>query len=225
MRLSSLDPFSASPLPHPDGPPRASAQSCSSAQSRSSAQAGSNLFLVTARVAEVLCRERDGGTHVGDPSHCPRPARGEHQQQGFVHEEQGSGHEQGSAVVEFTFLALLLMVPLVYFVITVGQIQGGSFAVVGAADQAAKVYVAQPDSSTAQAAAEQAVALALSDFGHQADRARMATTCNPADCQAAGTTVTVTVSLSVPLPFIPFADGLSATEVEASSTQLVGRYR
>ena len=29
-------------------------------------------------------------------------------------------HEQGSAVVEFTFLALLLMVPLVYFVITVG---------------------------------------------------------------------------------------------------------
>lgn len=27
--------------------------------------------------------------------------------------------EQGSAIVEFTFLALLLMVPLVYFVITV----------------------------------------------------------------------------------------------------------
>ncbi|GGH93670.1 hypothetical protein GCM10007170_15080 [Arthrobacter liuii] len=135
------------------------------------------------------------------------------------------GHEQGSAVVEFTFLALLLMVPLVYFVITVGQIQGGSFAVVGAADQAAKVYVAQADASTAEAAAEQAVALGLSDFGLQADRARMSTICNPADCQAAGSTVTVTVSLNVPLPFIPFAEGLSATEVEASSTQLVGRYR
>ncbi|MBT2566634.1 hypothetical protein J7I84_09020 [Arthrobacter sp. ISL-85] len=128
-------------------------------------------------------------------------------------------------MVEFTFLALLLMVPLVYFVITVGQIQGGSFAVVGAADQAAKVYVAQPDASTADAAAEQAVALALSDFGHQADRASMSTTCSPADCQAAGSTVTVTVHLSVPLPFIQFAEGLSATEVEASSTQLVGRYR
>ncbi|MDQ0768590.1 Flp pilus assembly protein TadG [Pseudarthrobacter defluvii] len=138
---------------------------------------------------------------------------------------QSHPNEKGSAVVEFTFLALLLMVPIVYFVITVGQIQGGSFAVVGAADQAAKVFVAQADASTAQAAAERAVALALSDFGHQPDRANMSTTCNPADCQAAGTAVTVTVRLTVPLPFVPFAEGLSATEVEASSTQLVGRYR
>nr|WP_217509039.1 hypothetical protein [Pseudarthrobacter sp. C4D7] len=117
------------------------------------------------------------------------------------------------------------MVPLVYFVITVGQIQGGSFAVVGAADQAVKVYVAQPDASSAQAAAERAVALALSDFGHQPDRASMVTACSPADCQAPGTTVTVTVSLSVPLPFIPFGEGLSATEVQASASQLVGRFR
>jgi hypothetical protein len=130
-------------------------------------------------------------------------------------------------VVEFTFLALLLMVPLVYFIITMSQIQGGSFAAVGAADQAAKVYVAQPDAGTAQAAAEQAVALALSDFGHAPERARVATACNPADCQAAGTAVTVTVSLTVPLPFMPFGNDfrLTATEVEASSTQLVGRFR
>jgi hypothetical protein len=33
----------------------------------------------------------------------------------------GHHHERGSAVVEFTFLALLLMVPLVYFIITVSQ--------------------------------------------------------------------------------------------------------
>lgn len=139
----------------------------------------------------------------------------------------GTRREQGSAVVEFTFLALLLMVPLVYFVITVGQIQGGSFAVVGAADQAAKVYVAQPDASTAQAAAEQAVALALTDFGHAPEQATVTTSCDPADCQAAGTAVTVSVNLTVPLPFIPFGDSfrLSATSVEASATQLVGRFR
>jgi Flp pilus assembly protein TadG len=136
-------------------------------------------------------------------------------------------HERGSAVVEFTFLALLLMVPLVYFIITMSQIQGGSFAVVGAADQAAKVYIAQPDAATAQAAAEQAVAIALADFGHQPEGAQVATSCNPADCQAAGSTVTVTVSLTVPLPFLPFSDDfrLSASEVEASSMQLVGRFR
>lgn len=140
---------------------------------------------------------------------------------------EGSRRDQGSAVVEFTFLALLLMVPLVYFIITVGQIQGGSFAVVGAADQAAKVYVAQSDASAAQAAAEQAVTVALADFGHGPERATVTTSCDPADCQAAGTAVTVRVNLTVPLPFIPFGDSfrLSATNVEASATQLVGRFR
>ncbi|WP_159826567.1 hypothetical protein [Arthrobacter sp. 9AX] len=130
-------------------------------------------------------------------------------------------------MVEFTFLALLLMVPLVYFIITVSQIQAGSFAVVGAADQAAKVYIAQPDAVAAQAAAEQAVTIALADFGHSAQGARVATTCSPADCQAAGSTVTVTVRLTVPLPFLPFNDDfrLNASEVEASSTQIVGRFR
>jgi Flp pilus assembly protein TadG len=139
-------------------------------------------------------------------------------------EEDG---EEGSAVVEFTFLALLLMVPLVYFIITVGQIQGASFAVVGAADQAAKVFVAQPNADAAQAAAEQAVLLALADFGHDTTAARVSTRCDPADCQAAGTAVTVTVNLSVALPFVPFNEDfrLEASEVEASSTQLVGRFR
>jgi Flp pilus assembly protein TadG len=135
--------------------------------------------------------------------------------------------EQGSAVVEFTFLALLLMVPLVYFIITVGQIQGGSFAVVGAADQAAKVYVAQPDAASAHRAAEQAAIVALADYGHPAGNAQITTSCDPSDCQAAGTAVTVTVNLRVPLPFVPFSDEftLNASDVEASSTQLVGRFR
>jgi hypothetical protein len=37
----------------------------------------------------------------------------------------------------------------------------------------------------------------------------------------------VTVSLTVPLPFLPLSNDfrLNASEVEASSTQLVGRFR
>jgi Flp pilus assembly protein TadG len=137
------------------------------------------------------------------------------------------GPERGSAVVEFTFLSLLLMVPLVYFIITVGQLQGGSFAVVGAADQAAKVYVAQPDPSSGQAAAEQAVLLALADYGHPAANARIETSCQPADCMAAGSAVTVTVHLVVPLPFVPFSNALNlnAGRLSASATALVGHFR
>ncbi|WP_160664734.1 hypothetical protein [Pseudarthrobacter sp. ATCC 49987] len=139
----------------------------------------------------------------------------------------GDVAERGSAVVEFTFLSLLLMVPLVYFIITMGQLQGGSFAVVGAADQAAKVFVAQPDAGAGRAAAEQAVLLALADHGHPAADAHIETTCEPADCMAAGSAVTVTVHLTVPLPFVPFSEvlDLNAGQLSASATQLVGRFR
>lgn len=139
----------------------------------------------------------------------------------------GEDPERGSAVVEFTFLSLLLMVPVVYFVITVGQLQGGSFAVVGAADQAAKVFVAQPDAGAGRAAAEQAVRLALADYGHPAENATLETSCNPADCTAAGSAVTVTVRLTVPLPFVPFGSPLKldAGHLSATATQIVGRFR
>jgi Flp pilus assembly protein TadG len=138
-----------------------------------------------------------------------------------------NGSEQGSAVVEFTFLSLLLMVPLVYFIITVGQIQAGSLAVVGAADQAAKVFVAQPDAASGRAAAEQAVLLALADYGYETANATLETSCQPADCAAPGSAVTTTVQLTVPLPFVPFSEDLhlNASQLTASATQLVGRFR
>lgn len=139
----------------------------------------------------------------------------------------GGDLEQGSAVVEFVFLSLLLMVPLVYFIITMGQLQGGSFAVVGAADQAAKVFVSQPDTASGRAAAEHAVLLALVDHGHAVEDGGLNISCEPADCSAAGSAVTVTVHLTVPLPFVPFGEAvpLYVGQLSASATQLVGRFR
>jgi Flp pilus assembly protein TadG len=179
--------------------------------------------MLSCRFAETACIN-------ASPGHERRPAltRGCRPGPGLI---AGSGKstqgERGSAVVEFTFLALLLMVPLVYFIITVGQIQGGAFAVVGAADQAAKVYVAQPDAESGRTAAEQAVMIALADYGHPADNARMDASCQPSDCLAPGSAVTVTVHLTVPLPFVPFSDSfrLNASQLDASATQVVGRFR
>lgn len=135
--------------------------------------------------------------------------------------------ERGSAVVEFILLSLLLMVPVVYFIVTIGQIQGGSFAVVGAADQAAKVYVMQNDTSQGRVAAEQAVLLTLADYGHSAERASVDVACDRSDCGSAGAAVTVTVRLTVPLPMVPFGDtlNLDAANLSASATQIVGRFR
>jgi Flp pilus assembly protein TadG len=143
---------------------------------------------------------------------CPRPC---------------TGAEEGSAVVEFVFLAVLLMIPVVYLIITLGQLQGGAYAVVGAADQAAKVYVAGTDPGAAQSAAEEAVMLAMADHGFNSEDAHLALECSPADCLTPGATVTATVTLRVPLPLVPTLPGVnpSVATVHAVASQLVGRFR
>lgn len=133
--------------------------------------------------------------------------------------------EAGSAIVEFVFLGVLLLVPVVYFVLMVGQLQGGSFAVVGAADQAAKVFVDAPTPEEAEARALAAARIALSDFGFSEDQAAVDITCS-AQCLAPGSNVTVVVRLDVPLPLIPAIAGSfpSAATVDAAATQVVERF-
>ena len=133
--------------------------------------------------------------------------------------------DDGSAVLEFTFLGLLLLVPVVYLVLTVGSVQGASFAVVGAADQAAKVFVDAESPEEAYARAEQAVEFTINDFGFAPEDAAVTITC-AGTCLEPGSSVTVAVDLRVPLPLIPTMPGLntSAAAVDSSATQLVERF-
>nr|WP_231713068.1 hypothetical protein [Arthrobacter sp. zg-Y769] len=119
-------------------------------------------------------------------------------------------------------MGLLLLVPVVYLVITVGQVQAASFAVVGAADAAAKVYAAAPDTGSAEQRAAEAAELALSDFGLQSDGLLMDISCSEA-CLAPGSTVTVSVRFEVPLPGLPWTAGTPVV-VDAESAQVVERF-
>ncbi|WP_427018586.1 hypothetical protein ACQCSX_08655 [Pseudarthrobacter sp. P1] len=138
-----------------------------------------------------------------------------------------AGGEEGSAVLEFVFLSVLLMVPLVYFVLTLGALQGGAYAAVGAADQAAKVFAAQRDPGTARAAAEQAVLLAVADQGFSAGDATLEIGCGTGGCLSPGSTVTATVTLRIPLPVVASLPGIAlhAGTVDATASQVVGRFR
>nr|WP_167995962.1 hypothetical protein [Arthrobacter pigmenti] len=133
--------------------------------------------------------------------------------------------DDGSAVLEFTFLGLLLLVPVVYLILTVGQLQGGAFAVVGAADQAAKVFVDSESPEEAHARAEQAALLAVTDFGFEPESMSLEIVC-AGPCLEPGSSVRVDVELSVPLPLIPTMSGLNSTAatVDSSATQLVERF-
>ncbi|MGN5731830.1 hypothetical protein [Arthrobacter psychrochitiniphilus] len=138
----------------------------------------------------------------------------------------GAKSEEGSAIIEFIFLAVLLMVPVAYLILTVGQLQGGAYAAVGAADQAAKVFVLHKEVPSAHQAAERAVRLAVADMGFDPDAATLSITCDPG-CSTAGAIVRAHVQLTVELPVVGSLPGVNATAatVESTAQQKVGRYK
>jgi Flp pilus assembly protein TadG len=73
--------------------------------------------------------------------------------------------DRGSALVEFTGLAVLLMVPLVYVLLTVFEVQRASFGVTEAARQAGRVYATADDPASGRARAAAAARLAMGDQG------------------------------------------------------------
>lgn len=132
--------------------------------------------------------------------------------------------ERGSAVLEFVVLGLLLLVPMVYIIITAAQLQGGSFAVVGAADQAAKVYAASEAPGEGEARARSTAAVAVADFGFDPETLSMSISCSEA-CLTPGSFVTVNVTVPVPLPLVPrFGGNSSMGVVHSTSTQIVERF-
>ena len=123
--------------------------------------------------------------------------------------------EDGSASVEFVTVAVVLMVPLVYVLLTVFAVQRAAFAVTNAAREAGRAYVTAPSGNTADARAQAAADLALADQLPGAPRADLALdgTLDP------GTAVTVTVTYDVAVL------GVGRFPVTATHVATVDRYR
>jgi Na+-transporting methylmalonyl-CoA/oxaloacetate decarboxylase gamma subunit len=135
--------------------------------------------------------------------------------------------EDGSAIVEFLGVALVLLVPVVYLVLVLGRLQAATFAVDGAAREAARAVATAPDTETAAAHAAAAVSLALADQGISAEPRDVLTVACGADCLAPGSTVDVRVAVDVPLPGVPeWLQGAVplSVPVTASATTVVDTY-
>jgi hypothetical protein len=132
--------------------------------------------------------------------------------------------ERGSAIVEFHFLGLLLMVPLVYILLAVLDVQRTSYGVTQAAREAGRIYVATGD----EAAARLAARVALDDQGLEPEAAEISMRCSAAPCYQPGAEITVTVNSTVRLPFLPevFADAVHAQiPVDATHSSVIDRFR
>ena len=57
-----------------------------------------------------------------------------------------TGHrDEGRAIVEFIAVGLLVLVPIVYLVVTLGRVQAAAFAVSTAAREAGRAFTTAPD--------------------------------------------------------------------------------
>lgn len=111
--------------------------------------------------------------------------------------------DDGSAVVEFLGVTLVLLVPLVYLVLVLGRLEAAAYAVEGASRDAARAYVvAEAEHAGRRAAVAVSIALADQGFGADAPR-RVDIACSGDPCLEPGEEVTATVTVRVPLPFVP----------------------
>jgi hypothetical protein len=137
--------------------------------------------------------------------------------------------ERGTALVEVTWLSILLLVPLLYIVLSVFEVQRAAFAATAAARSAGRAFVMAPDEGSARARAEAAATVALADQGIDLGRGQLLLTCrpDPADCLAPGSVVDVEVSYPVPLPLVPTALGRDtpSIRIEALHSVPYGTFR
>lgn len=112
------------------------------------------------------------------------------------------GEERGSAVIEFGFLTVIVLVPLVYVVMFLGRIQAGSYAVTLASREAGRAFVTAPAGADAGARAEAAARLAFADQGF-ADHGTITLRCGASPCLTPEAEVSVTAAVSVPVPLVP----------------------
>jgi Flp pilus assembly protein TadG len=136
--------------------------------------------------------------------------------------------EHGTALIELTWLGILLLIPLIWILLSVFDVQRGAYGVSSAARAAGRAYVLAPSDAVGQQRAEAAAAQALADQGVEAaPRVSVSCTPYPHDCHAGTSVITVTVATSVDLPLLPSVLGGRAPSfaLDASHTVPVGQYQ
>ena len=131
--------------------------------------------------------------------------------------------ERGTALVEVTWLAVLLLVPLVYLVLAVFDVQRSAFAVNAATRAAGRAYTLAGTDEEGGVRARAAAEVALRDQGLDLSDGRLTLTCepDPEDCLSPGSVVHVRMVVPVVLPLVPDALGGGAPSVRVEAEHLV----
>jgi hypothetical protein len=132
-------------------------------------------------------------------------------------------------LVELVWLGILLLLPVLWIVMSVFQVQRGAFGVSAAARAAARAYSLAPDDATGLLRARTAARLALADQGVRdvAPEVTVGCTPYPADCHQGTSVITVAVHARVALPLLPSAlgSGRPSFALDATQTVPIGQFQ
>lgn len=136
-------------------------------------------------------------------------------------------NDGGTALVEFVWLGVILLVPLVWVVLSVFEVQRGAFAVTSAARSAARAFALADTDGAGEARARAAIRQALDDQGGDDRGHRFEVSCGGADCHVDGAVITVQVWTRVDLPLLPgiFGGGAPSFALDSTHTVPIGQFR
>lgn len=137
---------------------------------------------------------------------------------------EGESSDRGSAIVEFIFVAVVVMVPLVYLLVAVAAVQRAQLAVSQAAREAGRAFATSASTAQASERVSAAIRIALADQGLPDDvQTRFVAAGDGCDAApvvptlTAGAQFTVCVSRRVDLPAVP-------SVVQGRGISVVGAY-
>ncbi|EWS80827.1 hypothetical protein [Brachybacterium phenoliresistens] len=132
---------------------------------------------------------------------------------------------EGNALIEFVVLAVALLIPTLYLVLTLGSVQAAVFAADVIARDAARIHATETDPVAASGRSSAHARMVLEDFGLEpGDVVEIRCTEDP--CATPGGTVTASVRIPVPIPGLgPVLGGAGPVAVSSEHIAPVDRYR
>ena len=138
--------------------------------------------------------------------------------------------ERGSALVELTWLGILLLVPMLWILVSVFEVQRGAFAVSAAARAAGRAYALASSDAEGRQRAQAAARQALDDQGLAGTSFTLGVACTPYPhaCHDGASVITIRIGSRVDLPLVPRALGggrVPSFALDASHTVPVGQFQ
>lgn len=112
--------------------------------------------------------------------------------------------DAGTAVIEFIFASVVLLIPVIYLMLALAQLQAASYATTSAAMSASRI--AARDANPSEARARAVAKMHFADFGVDDAPTSIAYSC-AGPCGRAGSLVTAHVETKVSLPGFPLLFG------------------